>query len=165
MDASNQHQKFCNLHGSSTLPCMEGVITLDARWAAVPSLHHQERRSSFIAVHRGCLHISCTECITSAGDIQTNHSAWPIASRCTGIWIISPRWLPDIKENDKISKTYITKTYCKCKNGKCGNKCPCHRAELECNIGCLCSGDPLRCSHFTIEWRAFCCLNVPPRLV
>ena len=29
MDASNQCQKFCNLHGSSTLPYTEGVITLE----------------------------------------------------------------------------------------------------------------------------------------
>ena len=43
----------------------------------------------------------------------------------------------------KSAKPYIAKIYFKCKNGKCGNKCPCHRAGLECNIGCLCSGDPL----------------------
>ena len=29
MDTSNQCQKFCSLHGSSTLPCMKGGITLE----------------------------------------------------------------------------------------------------------------------------------------
>ena len=29
MDTSNQCQKFCSLRGSSTLPCMKGVITLE----------------------------------------------------------------------------------------------------------------------------------------
>ena len=55
------------------------------------------------------------------------------------------------KRMTKSAKPYIAKIYCKCKNGKCGNKCPCHHAGLECNIGCICSGDPLKCSRFTGE--------------
>ena len=55
------------------------------------------------------------------------------------------------KRTTKSAKPYIAKTYCKCKNGKCGDKCPCHRAGPDCNIGCLCSGDPLKCSRFTTE--------------
>ena len=129
------------------------------------TFHYQERRSSFIAVHRGCLHTSRSESFTSAGDIQTSHSTWPIAPKCSGIWMISPRWLPTRKKNNKTSKTLHWKTYCKCKNGKCGDKCPCHCAGPECNIGCLCSGDPLKCNRFTIEWHAFLCLNVSHRLV
>ena len=129
------------------------------------TFHYQERRSSFIAVHRGCIHASPSESITSAGDIQTSHSTWPIAPKCSGIWMISPRWLPTRKKNNKTSKTLNWKTYCKCKNGKCGDKCPCHCAGPECNIGCLCSGDPLKYNRFTIEWRAFLCLNVSHRLV
>ena len=55
------------------------------------------------------------------------------------------------KRTTKPAKPYIEKTYCKSKNGKCGDKCPCHCAGPDCNIGCLCSGDPLKCNCFTIE--------------
>lgn len=51
----------------------------------------------------------------------------------------------------KPAKPHIIKTFCKCKNGKCGGNCQCKRAGPDCNIGCLCSGNPLKCKRFTVE--------------
>ena len=48
----------------------------------------------------------------------------------------------------KPAKPKIVKTYCKCKNAKCGGNCPCKRAGPECNVACLCSGNPLKCKRF-----------------
>ena len=59
--------------------------------------------------------------------------------------------LPDHDLMNNPSKPYTEKPGCKCKNGKCGDKCPCHCAGPECNIGCLCSGDPLKYNRFMIE--------------
>ena len=35
------------------------------------------------------------------------------------------------KRMTKSAKPYIAKTYCKCKNRKCGDKCPCHMTRLQ----------------------------------
>ena len=48
----------------------------------------------------------------------------------------------------KPAKPKIVKTYFKCKNAKCGGNCPCKRAGPECNVACLCSGNPPKCKRF-----------------